>query len=238
VRGCGIIPPQMGCIRVNRIKLMRILAVTIQVLLLVTAVSCKDKAGNEDVPEPIWNDTYELYVLDPGPFVELELEFPSTNEFLILQNDGIELSFGKIVGANIETESPKTDLSSYAVDTITNENWLPGVGRWMLEASEIEINNRFFYYVTLLVRRDAEWTEGLTDLQKTIHAREMLRYPEGLDMTVRLYYATHEDIVYIMTLSGTPEDVILHEKETRELISNVRFSAVEATNELQLMESR
>jgi hypothetical protein len=78
------------------------------------------------------------------------------------------------------------------------------------------------------VRRDADWTDRLSPLQRLTHTRELARFPVGADRIVRVYYTVRENDIYILTLSGSPEDVVVLEPDVRKLLAGVRLTAGEA----------
>jgi len=190
-------------------------------------MSCGDREV-EEMPDPILNDAYSLYILKPGPFEVIGPEYPSQKEFLVLRADDVELSCGSFPGAHIPVGAVEQELASFARETIQNTNWLPGCTRWQLDAAGVNIGERWYYSVTLLVRRDPEWSAQLTQIARSVHRSELERFVDNTDMIVRQYYTLNERDICIFTLSGSPEDVVVKERAVRRLLSSVRFSAMEA----------
>ncbi len=183
-------------------------------------------------PEPIRNDTHSLYILNPGPFEVVGPEYPIPREFLILGAGDVEISCGVFAGGFFESEMAEVEIAEFARETIRNSGWLPGCNRWMLDAGDVTIDDRWFYFTTLLIRRDPELSGRLTLLQRTVHEREFALYPDNTDRIVRVYYALSEKDIYIFTLSGPPEDIVAVEMDVRVLLASARFAASEAILEM------
>ena len=208
----------------------RIIIVILCVIFAGLTCGCPDDhtAGK---PEAIFRDAYSLYVLDPGPFVDIEPEYPVAREFLILKAGEVEISCGLFKGAGIEVEGERLALSVFANSTVIDENWLPGVARYLLDGSMVMIGDREYYVTTLLARRDPELTARLDYITLSVHARELDLYPPAEDRIVKQYYTTKGSDIYIFTLSGTPEDIAYREPDIRKLLASVRLSATEAVQE-------
>jgi len=190
----------------------------------ICLVSCNPNDSNSDL-DPVLRDEYSFYIIDPGPFEVIDPASPDFKEFLILKSGGVEISCGIFPGVHISEGAVEEEVSSFAMESVQNTNWLPGVQRWMLDSSAVTIDGRWFYYVTLLVRRDPEWTSQLTELQLIVHRNEIERFPETTDMIVRVYYTIREKDLYILTLSGSPEDIAASERIVRRLLANIRLDA-------------
>jgi len=213
------------------------IGVIIVIAAIVYAVLTFVPARNsENIPDPVWNDAHSLYILDPGPFIQVIPENPSPREFLILQHGDVEISCGTYQGAFFNEESGETSLSKFASNTIMNANWLAGCRRYQLDAIEATIGTREYYLVTLLIRRDHNATADLDFITRTVHKREIERFPDDEDRIVRLYY-THstrpdnpaQGDIYIFTLSGPPENLAVTERSIRKLFASVYLNASDAT---------
>ena len=90
------------------------------------------------------------------------------------------------------------------------------------------IGQNSYYMQTLLVRRDEEMTLDLGELKLITHKDELDLFPAGEDRIVRVYYAMKGEDIYLLTLSGSPEDIVTSEKEIRNLLASIRFSAADA----------
>jgi len=233
---CGMIPRLVMKLTVTgkiALAIAAVLAITVLVFAGFRAFRTLTKNGK---PEPIWNDKYSLYILDPGPFVPVEVEYPAPREFLILKNGEVEISCGTFPGAYFKEAAGETSFAQFATDTIQHVNWLTGCRRWELDAADTTIGTRAYYYVTLLIRRDPEWTSSLNYIERAVHKHEIERFPNGEDQIVRMYYTYKErpddptqGDIYIFTLSGPPEDVAVNERSVRRLFASVYLDASSAT---------
>ncbi len=207
-----------------------VIELLLSALVLVFVQGCGGGDESNNGPDPIFRDAFSFYVLDPGPFEVAgpEEPNPSEREFLILRAGEVELNCGRFVGAHIASGAEQADLASFASEVMNSPNWLPGCFKWMLDAGEVVIGGRLYYTITSLVRRDPAMTERMSRFQLLVHEREFDTYPVNEDRIVRIYYALHDRDIYILTLSGPPEDVVTREADTRRVLAGVRFSATEA----------
>jgi len=207
-----------------------VIPVAIFILFLLLSGCVGDK---KDKPIPVIRDGYSFYVLDPGIFSIIKPDgwSPSQKEFLILEADGVEFSVGRLVGGMFAEDGGKQIVINFAQESMLVSNWLPGCWKFLLDAGEFSVGGRWFYQLTMLVRRDPEMTSRLTNLQLITHARDIERFEMNRDMIVRVYYTVKDRDIYIMTLSGKPQDVAAVEPETRKLLSNIRLSAQEFQTE-------
>ncbi len=189
---------------------------------------CIEKEEAKEEPEPILRDAYSLYILDRGPFEIVGPEEPIQRQFLILGDGPVEISFGMLRGVHLTSGAIRNDIAMFARESIEDDNWLPGCHRWMLDASEITVDGRWYYFVTLLVRRDPDLTRRLTRIQQVTHAREIQRLGDNIDYIVRVYYTVKDPDVYILTLSAPPEDLAVMEEDVLRLLANIRLSQSEA----------
>lgn len=219
-------------IRTGIPKITAVIYLGIGVLLVLVTTGCPGERSIEKT-EPIFRDAYLLYILDPGPFVAIDPEYPAPKEFLILQAGDVEISCGVLRGVQFGSDNLEDHVPGFANETMVNENFLPGCSRFLLNTSEVTIGDRWYYYVTLLVRRDPDATRHLDRITHITHEREINRFPPNEDRIVRLYYAVRETNIYIFTLSGTPEDIVYRERDIRTLLASVRLSAIEAVEEIQ-----
>jgi hypothetical protein len=208
-------------------ELKRIFVAFIIAFLVIFICGCPKGQANEK-PESIFRDAYSFYVLDPGPFHAVDPEYPDPREFLILKADDVEISCGVFKGAGTEVQGERLSLSIFANDTIISEGWLPGVSRYLLDGSTITIGEREFYVVTLLVRRDPELTARMDSITRAVHSRELALYPDNEDRIVKLYFSPQDNDVFILTLSGTPEDLAYREPDVRRLFASIKMTASEA----------
>jgi len=196
-------------------------------MILAVAIGCRGEKA-EVKPVPVFRDEFSLYVLDPGVFEAVDPEYPNQKEFLILRSGDVEISCGIYRGAHVAGGAVEFEIARFATETILDENWLAGCMRWLLDASEVRIEGRWFYVATVLVRRDPERTARLTRIQQVVHRREIQRFQDHVDDIVKIYYAVRDRDIYILTLSGFPEDVAAKEMDVRRLLASVRLSATEA----------
>lgn len=213
-------------------KFKSVIYIAIGVLLIIVTTGCPADRPIEKT-EPIFRDAYLLYILDPGPFVAIDPEYPASKEFLILLAGDVEISCGVLRGAQFGTDDLEDHVPGFANETIVDENFLPGCSIYVLNTSEVTIGDRWYYYVTLLIRRDPAATRLLDRITLITHEREINRFPPNEDRIVRLYYAVRGTSIYIFTLSGTPEDIVYRERDIRRLLASVRLSAIEAVEEIQ-----
>lgn len=215
---------------------IRILALKAVVLFLLLSAStgCGSKSGEEDKPDPILRDAYSFYVLDPGDFTSIIPPDwqPGAKEFLILQDGEVELSCGGFPGASIPFGVERANIVTFAREYMESPDWLPGCWKFLLDSSEVSIGGRTYYTFTLLVRRDPSATGELTSIQRVVHRRELTRFPLHFDRIVRLYFALNERDIYILILSGPPEDMAAGEVEIRRLLASIRLNATQALAEL------
>jgi hypothetical protein len=202
-------------------------------VVLAVAVGCH-KEKPEEKPAPVFRDEFSFYVLDPGVFEAVDPEYPTEKQFLILRSGDVEISCGIYRGAHVAGGAMEFEIARFATETILDENWLAGCTKWLLDASEVRIEGRWFYVATVLVRRDPERTARLTRIQQVVHRREIERFQDHVDNIVKLYYTVRDRDIYILTLSGSPEDVAAKEMDVRRLLANVRLSATEAVGGIDL----
>jgi hypothetical protein len=201
--------------------------------ILVVALSlsisngCKASAGIK--VEPIFRDAWSFYVLDPGPFTISGPETPTNQEFLILESGGVRISCGRFEGAfQAGNGAPDTILEGFSRNTLEDPRWLPGCDRWFLDGSQMNIGERWYYVTSVLARRSAQETEDLSNLQKLVHKAEIERFKDNEDRIVRLYFAFRDKDIYILTVDGTPEDVVNEDPELLKFLASVRLKASEA----------
>ncbi len=233
-RACGIIPLRiMNCPHKTKFNLRSFLAISILIIIgPVTLISCPGPDKGSDL-NPVFRDEFSFYIIDPGPFEVIDPELPDYKEFLILRAGDVEISCGIFPGVYLAEGAIEAEISSFAMDSIQNTNWLPGVQRWMLDNSAVTIDGRWFYYVTLLARRDPGLTSQLTEFQLLVHRRELDIYPDQTDIIVRIYYTIRDKDLYILTLSGPPEDFAARGRDVRRLLANIRLDATSAVAETQ-----
>ncbi len=227
-----MIPPRMLRLTPSGIIVI-VVIIVIAVGTVIFGFIKRGPVGNA-VSDPILKDEYSLYVLDPGPFEIVGPEDPIQKEFMIMASGDTEIAFGSVPGAYFSEDESENQLTQFGNETIRNSNWLPGCQRWQLEAAEVMIGTNEYYYITLLARRDPEWTGRLESITKLVHEREIERYQPDADMIVRLYYILKDRDIYTFTLSGSPEDVAVLETQIRTLLASVRLSATDAMLELEL----
>jgi hypothetical protein len=206
-----------------------VLSVTIAFLTL----SGCSRGQEQKERNPIFLDQYKFYILDSGDFEVVEPEYPIPKEFLRFDLDGIEVSAGGLQDMPLTEGNETADVTVFALETIQDTGWLAGVNRWMLDTREVTIDGRWFYVVTVLVRRDPEWTSRLTYIQRVTSRHELERFENNVDYIVRLYYTLSDSDLHIFTLSGQPEDIVIYETEVRRLLSNFRGDAAEAQTALE-----
>jgi len=206
-----------------------VIFITIAIMALAGCTSRQDQAERN----PIFLDQYSFYLLDTGEFEVIEPDYPIPSEFLRFQLDGIEVAVGGLREMPLTEGNEGADVTIFAMETIRDQDWLPGINRWMLDTEEATIDGRWFYVVTVLVRRDPEWTSRLTHIQRVTNRHELERYENNVDYIVKLYYTLSDSDLHIFTLSGQPEDVVVHETQVRRLLSNFRGDAAEATTALE-----
>jgi hypothetical protein len=199
------------------------------IAMLSLSLSSGCKAAARAKTEPIFRDAYSFYVLDPGPWTIIGPETPSNQEFLDLETDGVQIICGRFQGAFlVGNGAPDAVLEGFSRNTLEDPRWLPGCDRWFLDGSQMNIGERWYYVTTALVRRNAQETEGLSNLQKLVHKAEIEKYKVDEDRIVRLYYAFRDKDIYILTVDGTPEDIVTEDPVLLKLLANVRLKASEA----------
>ena len=219
---CGMIRSQMMFLRDRFLRLVLLGSY----IILFVLPGC---GGSEGSTNQVFREAYSFYVTDLGPFSVSGPTKPSNKEFLVLQAGEVEISCGRFVGAMFGGGNPETALAAFARQTFANPGWLPGCNKWLLDAGGTNIGERWFYKSTLLVRRDPALSASLTPLQRSVHARELLRYPDNVDRIVQVYHTTNSKDIYILTLSGSPEDVAALEESTTRLLASIKLSSAEVS---------
>jgi hypothetical protein len=198
------------------------------ILVALLPSGCKNKIGAGSKPAPVFRDAYSFYILNPGPFKVVGSEGPAEDNFLVLDDGPIELSCGRFAGVYLGSGTPDADLESFSRETVEDSRWMPGCHRWLLGGGEIMIGQRPYYNSTLLIRRDPVLSQHLTGIQRAVHKSELERFADNKDMIVRLYYAVQDKDIYILTLSGEPEEIAARDQDVEDLLANVRLNAAEA----------
>ncbi len=233
---CGRIATRMtGSFTIRNIRraILKSLAIVLT-SVLVGVTGCNPASVEEDKSDPILRDAYSFYVLDPGDFISINPPDwqPSAKEFLVLQDGEVELSCGGFPGAHIPIGVERANILTFARKYMESSDWLPGCWKFLIDSSEVSIGGRTYYTFTLLVRRDPSATGELTSIQRIVHQRELTRFPLHFDRIVRLYFAVNDRDIYILILSGPPEDMAAGEAEIRRLLASIRLNATQALAEL------